>query len=114
MGMSEQGRCKHAIEEVRKTIPDRLNALDRQLVEALDSGGHCESTRVYAEAMTDLVFDVVEHAISYTDRVRELEVFRDRLLDATNTLNIAIGVLNRSEYTGADWHRKFDELMRSS
>ncbi len=114
MSMTEQERCKRAIAEIRKTIRKRLKMLDEQFVEPLDSKGHCESTRLYAEAMTDLVFDVVDHAVSYTDKVRELEVFRDRLQDATHTLDIAIGVLNGSEHTNADWHRKFDELMRSA
>ena len=114
MGMTEQGRCKRAIAEIRKTIPDRLKMLDVQLVAVLDSEGNCDSTRLYAEAMTDLVFDVVEHAISYTDNARDLEVFRNRLQEASQTLEIAIGVLNRAEYTGAGWHRKFDELMHPS
>ena len=69
---------------------------------------------LYAEAMTDLVFDVVEHAIfSHTDNAEGLESFKDRLQDAIQVLDIALGVLNRSEseYTSVDWHRQFDEMM---
>ena len=114
MSITEQERCKRAIAEIRKTIGNRLKILDEQFVEPLDSEGNCDSTRLYAEAMTDLVFDVVDHAVSYTEKVRELEVFRDRLHDATHTLDIAISVLKGSEYKDADWHRKLDELIRSA
>jgi len=110
--MSEQGRCKRAIAEISKTIPDRLKELDGQFIEVLDSRGKCNSTGLYAEAMTDLVFEVVQHAIfSHTDNAKGLEAFRDRLEGTIQTLEIAISVLDGSEYTNADWHRQFDELM---
>ena len=44
----------------------------------------------YAVAMTDLMFDVIGHSISYTDKVIELELLRERLQDAICTLDIAI------------------------
>ena len=114
MGMSEHDKCKRAIVEIRETIPNRLRELDEQFMEVLDSGGKCDSTGLYAEAMTDLVFNVVEHAIfSHTDNAEGLEVFRDRLQGAIQALDIALGVLSRSEseYTSVDWHRQFDEMM---
>ncbi len=114
MSMSEQGKCKQAIAEISETIPDRLKVLDEQFMEVLDSKGQCNSTGLYAEAMTDLVFDVVEHALfSHTDNVEGLEAFKERLQGAVRALDIALGVLNtsESEYTSADWHRRFDEMI---
>ncbi len=116
MSMSEHGKCKQAIAEIRETIPDRLRELDEQFMEVLDTRGKCDSSALYAEAMTDLVFNVVEHAIfSHTDKTEGLEAFRDRLQGAIQTLDIALSVLGRSEseseYTSVDWHRQFDEMM---
>ncbi len=112
MGMPEQDRCKQAIVEIRETIPNRLRELDEQFMEMLDSGGKCDSTGLYAEAMTDLVFDVVEHAIfSHTDNTEGLEAFKDRLQESIHTLDIAISVVSGREYTSADWHKQFDEMM---
>ncbi|HBH36171.1 MAG TPA: hypothetical protein DDW45_07360 [Gammaproteobacteria bacterium] len=111
MGVTEQGKCKRTIAEIRKTIPDRLKVLDEQFNEVLDSKGSDDCTRLYVEAMTDLVFDVVDHAISHTGKLTYLEVFRDRLLDATHTLNIAINVWDESQEKSDDWHRQFDKLM---
>lgn len=114
MGMSEQGKCKQAIAEIREKIPGRLRELDEQFMEVLDSRGKCDSTGLYAEAMTDLVFDVIEHSIfSHTDNAESLEAFKGRLKEAIHTLDIALSVLNKpdSEYTSIDWHRQFDEMM---
>ena len=112
MSISEQDKCKHAIVELRKTIPEQLEVLDKQFMEVLDSGGHCDSANQYANAMTDLAFDVIENAMfTHTDNAEGLEAFKDRLQQAVHTLDIAISVVTGREYTSDDWHRNFDEMM---
>lgn len=112
MGISNQRACELAITELRQTIPERLEVLDKQFMEVLDSGGHCDSANQYADAMTDLVFDVIENAIfTHTDNAEGLEAFMDRLQKAVHTLEIAISVVTGREYTSVDWHRQFDEMM---
>ncbi|MEN8180736.1 MAG: hypothetical protein ABFS39_19235 [Pseudomonadota bacterium] len=105
-------RRKRAIIEIRKTIPGRIAELDEQFVEAMNSDGECDVAGIYAEAMTGLMLDVVEHAITYTHSAKGLEIFRDRLQGAVDTLNVAIDVWNESHYSGDVWHRKFEEVMK--
>ena len=112
MAISKHRACELAITELRRTIPERLEVLDKQFMAVLDSGGHCDTADQYAEAMTDLVFDVIENAIfSHTDNAAGLEAFKDRLERAVHTLEIAISVVTGREYTSADWHRQFDEML---
>lgn len=112
MSISKQRACELAITELRRTIPERLEALDKQFMEVLDSRGHCDAADQYAEAMTDLVFDVIENAIfAHTDNAEGLEAFKERLEKAAQTLDIAISVVTGREYSSVDWHRQFDEMM---
>jgi len=102
MGMTELRRRQHAIEEVRKTIPDRLRVPDESFREEPHSFGNSDSVGEYAEAMTNLVFTVIESAIFWTDKTGELEMFRDRVKDALDSLDIAIYVWKRSEKRDAE------------
>ena len=111
MNAVDQRRRQHAIAEIRKTIPDRLKVLDERLEEDDLCLGDNDYVSRYAVAMTDLMFDVIGHSISYTDKVIELELLRGRLQDAICTLDIAIDVWKKSEDADADWHSQFDKLM---
>ena len=113
MNTEEQRRRQRAIAEIRKSIPERLKVLDERFDEENLCLGDNDYVSQYAIAMTDLMFDVVGHAISYTDKVIELELLRERLQDAICTLDIAIDVWKKSEdaEAGADWHNQFDKLM---
>jgi len=105
MNTAEQREFQPDVMGIRKKIPDRLKMLDEQLKEEQNLKDNCSYTRQYTETMSDLVFDVVDHAISYTDKLTDLEVLRGRLLDATHTLDIAINVWSESQKKGHNWYR---------
>ena len=111
MNTTDHDKCQRAIEEIRNSIPKRLKVLDDQFNMERDSQGKCDYFRDYTKAMTDLVFDVIEHAVSYADKAEELEAFSDRLQQADHALNVAIGVLKRSENNHLDWHREFEREL---
>lgn len=112
MGTIDHEKCKQAVNEIREIIPKRLNELDRQFQEARSTGESCDYFDEYTKAMTNLVFDAIEHAVSYADNSEDLEKFSDRLQQADHALDIAIGVMKRSEDKHLDWHREFDRVMR--
>ena len=93
MGTTELYRYQHVIEEIRDTIPRRLEMLD----EKHDPDGSRENDRQYADEIKSLVFDVIENSIFWTDKVNELEAFRDHIMEAVDSLDIAIAVWKRSE-----------------
>ena len=103
MGTTELRRHQHAIEEVRKIIPDRLRVRGESLNEEHHSLGDCDSVGEYAEAMTNLVFTAIENAVFWTDKAGELEMFRDRVQDAIGSLDIAISVWKSSEERDAEF-----------
>lgn len=111
MDKDESDRCKRAVAEIRTIIPERMAVLNVQLVGGLESGEGCDTTKLYAGAMTDLVFDVIEHAISYADSASGLEAFKERLQDAIDAMDVAIDVWNKYQYTGAEWQKRFEDVM---
>jgi hypothetical protein len=111
MNKKDHETCKEAIAEIRRTIPERLAELDEQFVEVLESEGQCKSTRLYTEGVTDLIFDVMNHAISYTDSANGLELLKERLQGAIDTLDVVIEVWDQSHLIGADWHRQSEEVL---
>lgn len=92
MGTTELRRHRHAIEEFRKIIPDRLRVNEEH-----HSLGDSDNVVEYAEAMTNLVFTAIENAIFWSDKARDLEMFRDRVQDGLDSLDIAISVWKSSE-----------------
>lgn len=103
MGTTELRRHQHTIEEVRKIIPVRLRMRDASFHKEHHSPGDGDSAGEYADAMTDLVFNAIENAIFWTDKVGDLEKFRDRVEEAFYSLNIAISVCKNSEERDAEF-----------
>ena len=102
MGTEELLRHQHAIEEVMKIIPDQLIVPVESSNEEHRYRGNRDGVGDYADAMTNLVFTAIENAIFWTDKARELEMFRDRVQDAIDSLDIAIFVWKRSEERDAE------------
>ena len=110
MGTTELRRHQHAIEEFRKILPNRVRAPGESFNEISRSTGSCDGVGEYAEAMTNLVFTAIENAIFWTDKAGDLEMFRDRVQDAINSLDIAISVWKSSEERDT---KLYEETARS-
>jgi len=100
MGTKEFYRYQQAIKEARDTIPHHLKGVGHDLLE----NGH--NAIQYAEEMKSLVFDAIENAIYWTDKANNLEAFRDHILEAVNSLDIAIAVWKRSEEKDTESNRQ--------
>lgn len=92
MSITELYRYQHSIEEVRGSMPHQLKGLD----EEHDSLQNHDNASQYTDLMTNLVFDAIENSIFWTDKVNDLEAFRDKIQEAVKSLDIAIEVWKRS------------------
>lgn len=97
MGTTELYKYRRAIEAARDATPNQLKALNKGFDEAYDPAGSRDNVNHYAEALSSLVFDAIENAIFWTDKVNDLEAFRDHVQGAIESLEIAIAVLKHSE-----------------
>jgi allophanate hydrolase subunit 1 len=111
MNKTDHSKCQRAIEEIKITIPNRLRVLDELLMEARKDEENCEYVIEYAKAMSDLVLDVIEHAVSHVEKVEELEAIKDRIESVDNALETAISLLYGAEHTSTNWHNEFERIM---
>ena len=103
MSTTELYRYQHAIEEVRGAIPHQLKTLLYDEHNSLENGLNASR---YADSMTNLVFDAIENSIFWTDKMNDLEAFRDKVQEAVKSLDIAISVLTRSEEKGTEYSKQ--------
>ena len=97
MGTTELYKYRRAIEAARDSIPTQLKALNKGVDKAPPPSGSRDNVNHYADALSNLVFDAIDNAIFWTDKVNDLEAFRDHVQGAIDSLEIAIDVLKRSE-----------------
>ena len=97
MGTTELYKYRRAIEAARDATTNQLKALNKGFDEAHETPGSGDNVNHYAKALSNLVFDAIDNAIFWTDKVNDLEAFRDHVQGAIDSLEIAIAVLKRSE-----------------
>ena len=102
MTTTELYRYQHSIEEIRGSISHQLNASDDEH----DTLQNREVVSKYTDSMTDLVFEAIENSIFWTDKVNDLEAFRDKIQEAVKSLDIAIDVWKRSEAENTESSRQ--------
>ena len=95
--MNIEYKYRHAIEAARDSIPTQLKAFNKGVDKAPPPSGSRDNVNHYADALSNLVFDAIDNAIFWTDKVNDLEAFRDHVQGAIDSLEIAIAVLKRSE-----------------
>ncbi|MEA3303557.1 MAG: hypothetical protein U9Q75_09815 [Pseudomonadota bacterium] len=97
MGTTELYKYRRTIEEAREATSDQLKTLAKGFDEEHDPPGSKDNVNHYADALSSLVFEAIDNAIFWTDKVNDLEAFRDHVQGAIDSLETAIAVLKRSE-----------------
>ena len=111
MNTMDHSKCQHAIDEIRRTTSYRLKIMNDQCKKIQNDHDNRAYFKIYSATMADLAFDVIEHAVSYTITIDELEAFRERLQYADHALSVAIDVLMQSEETHLDWQSEVENIM---